>query len=82
MRSVTTLDSVMGRTLISIDWQGFVSDCDFNQMLGLTLGIDASQRTHITDLPEVDVTGLDIVVRNHCYGCTAGQGSGCQGALR
>lgn len=76
------LESVMCRTLISIDWQGFVYDCDFNQMLGLPIGIDASQRTHITDLLGVDVTGLDIVVRDHCYGCTAGQGSSCQGALR
>jgi radical SAM/Cys-rich protein len=80
--SAVNLESVMCRTLISIDWQGYVYDCDFNQMLGLLLRIDASRGTHITDLLGVDLTGLDIVVRDHCYGCTAGQGSSCRGALR
>jgi radical SAM/Cys-rich protein len=80
--SAANLESVMCRTLISIDWQGYVYDCDFNQMLGLPLRADASRRTHITKLMETDVTGLDIVVRDHCYGCTAGQGSSCRGALR
>jgi hypothetical protein len=71
----------MCRNLISIDWQGFVYDCDFNQMLELPLRYGARPRTHIRDLINVDIEGLPIVVKDHCYGCTAGQGSSCGGAL-
>jgi radical SAM/Cys-rich protein len=77
----SNLDSVMCRTLISIDWQGYVYDCDFNQMLDLPLRLGARPRTHITDLLDTDLEGHPIVVKNHCYGCTAGQGSSCGGAL-
>jgi radical SAM/Cys-rich protein len=80
--SAANLGSVMCRTLISVDWQGYVYDCDFNQMLGLGLRLGACRRTHIMDLMGVDLTGQGVVVRDHCYGCTAGQGSSCQGALR
>ena len=72
------LDSVMCRSLISVDWQGYVYDCDFNQMLGLSLG---GLRTHLTELMYLDIDGIPITVADHCYGCTAGQGSGCSGAL-
>jgi len=75
------LDSVMCRTLLSVDWQGYVYDCDFNQMLGLPLRINGHRRRHLTDLVGVDVEGLPIEVADHCYGCTAGQGSSCGGAL-
>jgi radical SAM/Cys-rich protein len=74
----TNLDTVMCRTLISVDWQGYVYDCDFNQMLGLALG---GRRTHLTQLVDKELTGTPILVRDHCYGCTAGQGSSCGGAL-
>jgi radical SAM/Cys-rich protein len=74
------LAGVMCRTLVSVDWQGWVYDCDFNQMLGLPLGASA-RRTHLRDLLERDLAGAPIAVRNHCYGCTAGQGSSCGGAL-
>ena len=74
------LSSVMCRSLISVDWRGYVYDCDFNQMLDLPLS-DEHQRTHITDLMNTDLKGRNIVVKNHCYGCTAGQGSTCGGAL-
>jgi len=77
----SNLQSVMCRNLISIDWQGFVYDCDFNQMLELPLRYGARPRTHIRDLINVDIEGLPIVVKDHCYGCTAGQGSSCGGAL-
>jgi Predicted Fe-S oxidoreductases len=77
----SNLDSVMCRTLISVDWQGYLYDCDFNQMLGLPLRLKRSPRTHITDLTGVDLEGRPIVVKDHCYGCTAGQGSSCGGAL-
>ena len=77
----SNLDSVMCRNLVSIDWQGYVYDCDFNQMLGLPLRINGSRRTHVSDLLDVDLSGRPVTVRSHCYGCTAGQGSSCGGAL-
>jgi radical SAM/Cys-rich protein len=77
----SNLDSVMCRTMLSIDWQGFVYDCDFNQMLGLPLGQGHRPRTHVTVLDVDALEGLPIRVAEHCYGCTAGQGSSCGGAL-
>jgi radical SAM/Cys-rich protein len=75
------LDSVMCRNLISVGWQGYVYDCDFNQMLGLPLTLAGRPRVHIKDLVAIDVKGNPIMVADHCYGCTAGQGSSCGGAL-
>ena len=112
------LDQVMCRDLISVDWQGWLYDCDFNQQLGLGLkggsgkrsGGDGeggcglgtrgsggnksggdepggdlmavdSRRPHLRDLLTGDFTMTSIVVADHCYGCTAGQGSSCGGAL-
>ena len=75
------LNNVMCRSLISIDWQGYVYDCDFNQMLGVPLGAVQQPRIHIKNLSEVNLTGKPITVKDHCYGCTAGQGSSCGGAL-
>jgi radical SAM/Cys-rich protein len=78
------LDQVMCRNLLSVDWRGYIYDCDFNQMLDLPLtsGRDARERVHLSDLLGVDVEGLPIRVAGHCYGCTAGQGSSCGGALK
>ncbi len=75
------LDAVMCRGLISVDWQGYVYDCDFNQMLKLPLGASGSGRIHLTELLDRELTGAPIRVADHCYGCTAGQGSSCGGAL-
>jgi radical SAM/Cys-rich protein len=75
------LDSVMCRSLVSVDWQGYVYDCDFNQMLGLPLRIDGRPRLTLADLLAADLEGNRIAVADHCYGCTAGQGSSCGGAL-
>ncbi len=75
------VDSVMCRTLVSVDWRGYVYDCDFNQMLELPMRVNGHGRTHVRDLIGVDVRGLPVVVRSHCFGCTAGQGSSCGGAL-
>jgi len=74
------LESVMCKNLISVDWQGYVYDCDFNQMLGLDLGA-GNGKTHLRDLMNNDINNRPIVVMDHCYGCTAGQGSSCGGAL-
>lgn len=73
--------SVMCRSLISVDYQGYVHDCDFNQMLGLSLGANGASRTHLRDLLDRNLAGTPIAVADHCYGCTAGQGSSCGGAL-
>ena len=75
------LESVMCRSLVSVDWQGYLYDCDFNQMLGLPLRVAGRSRLHLKDALARDLTGNPIVVRDHCYGCTAGQGSSCGGAL-
>jgi len=79
--SEENLDGVMCRSLISVDWQGYVYDCDFNQMLDLPMLEKGGERTHLNDLMHRDITGRPIIVMNHCYGCTAGQGSSCGGAL-
>lgn len=73
------LKKVMCKTLISVDWQGFVYDCDFNQMLEMPLGGD--QRVHLKDFLASEFEAMPISVADHCFGCTAGQGSSCTGAL-
>ena len=75
------LAGVMCRKLISVDYRGFVYDCDFNQMLGIPLAIDSRPRVHLSDLIADDLADKPIQVADHCYGCTAGQGSSCGGAL-
>jgi radical SAM/Cys-rich protein len=77
------VEQVMCRSLVSVDWQGFLYDCDFNQMLGLHLHEGAAMhgRIHLEDWLEMELEGNPIVVADHCYGCTAGQGSSCGGAL-
>ena len=75
------LSAVMCRSLISIDWQGYVYDCDFNQMLDLPTRLEQKTRLHISELQADDLTGNPIMVADHCYSCTVGQGSGCGGAL-
>ena len=75
------LDTVMCRSLVSVDWRGHVYDCDFNQMLDLPLSIAGRKRAHLSELIGRDLSGNPIAVRDHCFGCTAGQGSSCGGAL-
>ncbi len=76
------LNGVMCRNLISVDYKGYVFDCDFNQMLDLPLPYGANKRAHLSDLMDDDLAGNPIRVAGHCYGCTAGQGSSCGGALK
>lgn len=78
--SVDNLTSVMCRTTLSVDWQGYCYDCDFNQMLDLPLAAKAN-KIHLRDLLEHDFKGDSIAIADHCFGCTAGQGSSCGGAL-
>ena len=81
--AAANLPNVMCRSLVSVDWQGHLYDCDFNQMLDLPLSDDRvdAGRPHLRDLLKVDLAGRSIRVADHCYGCTAGQGSSCGGAL-
>lgn len=74
------LAGVMCRNTVSVDYQGWLSDCDFNQQLGLPLGTSGVQR-HLRDLLKTGIDEHPIRVAGHCYGCTAGQGSSCGGAL-
>lgn len=76
------LDGVMCRNLISVDYRGFVYDCDFNQMLDLPLARGARKRVHLSDILDDDLSANPIRVAGHCFGCTAGQGSSCGGALK
>jgi len=75
------LDRVMCLALVSVDWQGLVYDCDFNQMLGLPLRQAGRTRVHLSNLEVAALEGQPVAVADHCYGCTAGQGSSCGGAL-
>jgi radical SAM/Cys-rich protein len=76
------LAGVMCRSLMSVDYRGYVYDCDFNQMLDLPLTRGARERVHLSELLDEDVAGNPIRVAGHCFGCTAGQGSSCGGALK
>src|ERR1700722_1409164 len=76
------LDGVMCRGLVSVDWRGYLYDCDFNQMLDLPLTWPAGARGRLEDLLTGDLDHNPIRVAGHCYGCTAGQGSSCGGALK
>src|SRR6187402_1680113 len=76
------LDGVMCRNLISVDWRGEVYDCDFNQMLGLPMALGGKPRVHLSELMDATLDGNPVRVSGHCFGCTAGQGSSCGGALK
>ena len=75
------LGTVMCRTMVSVDWQGDLYDCDFHQMLKLRARLGGASRPHLRDLLARDPVGESIRTADHCYGCTAGQGSSCGGAL-
>lgn len=78
-----TVPALMCRSLVSVDWQGNLYDCDFNQMLDLPLG--AAPQTGIHTIWDGDslgeLTHARIATSSHCFGCTAGAGSSCSGAL-
>ena len=68
----------MCKTLLSIDWEGYVYDCDFNQMLDLPVN---AKGKHLKDFNLEDLKKRDITISQHCFGCTAGAGSSCQGTV-
>lgn len=72
-------ENVMCRNTISIGWDGYLYDCDFNQMLELK--VNTLSKPHISEYNEQELNSREIVVNQHCYGCTAGAGSSCGGQL-
>ena len=72
----SNLDTVMCKTTVSVDYLGNLFDCDFNQMLGMPIAMQK-----LKDLLDININGKPIRIADHCYGCTAGQGSSCGGAL-
>ncbi|WP_100610085.1 arsenosugar biosynthesis radical SAM (seleno)protein ArsS [Confluentibacter lentus] len=70
--------NVMCTNTLSVSWDGYLYDCDFNQMLNLPVN---SKAKHISEYNEALLEGRDIVISQHCYGCTAGAGSSCQGSV-
>ena len=73
-----TLDNIMCKNTLSVSWDGYLYDCDFNQMLGLKIKNPIS---HIRDFNTKDLMERQIQISQHCYGCTAGAGSSCQGTV-
>ena len=78
--NLENLNSVMCRSTLSVDWKGYLYDCDFNQQLGMKRNGNAK---HLNDLliPLASLENNPISIGNHCFGCTAGAGSSCGGAL-
>ncbi|MPZ56968.1 MAG: radical SAM/Cys-rich domain protein [Rhizobiales bacterium] len=76
------LGNVMCRDLISVDYRGYLYDCDFNQMLDMPLVRKGGARIYLSELNAGEIDGRPIRVAGHCFGCTAGQGSSCGGALQ
>ena len=70
--------NVMCTNTISVSWDGYLYDCDFNQMLDLKVAVTDK---HISQFNEEQLTNRNIIISQHCYGCTAGAGSSCQGAV-
>ena len=80
--SVANMQGLMCINQLSIDWQGYVYDCDFNQMLNMNIRDPASfRKLHISDVLRTSLQDIPVSIADHCYGCTAGQGSSCGGAL-
>jgi radical SAM/Cys-rich protein len=74
-----SVQNLMCRNTLSVGWDGYLYDCDFNQMLDLKLSASGNQ--HISDFDFVILKNRNIVIKQHCFGCTAGEGSSCGGSL-
>jgi radical SAM/Cys-rich protein len=80
--SVANMKGLMCINQLSIDWQGYVYDCDFNQMLNMNIrNPDNFHKLHISDVLQAQLQDIPVSIADHCYGCTAGQGSSCGGAI-
>ncbi|MGI9310911.1 MAG: arsenosugar biosynthesis radical SAM (seleno)protein ArsS [bacterium] len=76
-----TVEALMCRHLLSVDWQGYLYDCDFNQMLKLPLAANGGGRKQLWEITRAQLERAPIALGAHCFGCTAGAGSSCGGAL-
>lgn len=72
------VENLMCTNTISVSWDGWLYDCDFNQMLELKV---ASKSKHISEFNQEELDKRNIITSQHCYGCTAGAGSSCQGSV-
>jgi len=80
--SASNLAGLMCKNQLSVDWLGYVYDCDFNQMLNMNIGNPQTRAPlHVRDVLDHNLLNIPIRIADHCYGCTAGQGSSCGGAL-
>jgi radical SAM/Cys-rich protein len=80
--SAANMQGLMCLNQLSIDWQGYVYDCDFNQMLNMNIrDPEKGRKLHIRDVPKTSLEHIPVSIADHCYGCTAGQGSSCGGAI-
>jgi len=80
--SAANLSGLMCKNQLSVDWQGYIYDCDFNQMLNMNIENPQTHNPiHIREVLENDLLNIPVRIADHCYGCTAGQGSSCGGAL-
>ena len=80
--SAANLQGLMCLNQLSIDWQGYVYDCDFNQMLNMNIrDPEKGRKLHISDVTGTSLEDIPVSIADHCYGCTAGQGSSCGGAI-
>ena len=80
--SASNLSGLMCKNQLSVDWQGYIYDCDFNQMLNMNIeNPETRDPLHIRDVLEDNLLDIPVRIADHCYGCTAGQGSSCGGAL-
>ena len=80
--NLANMNGLMCKNQLSIDWLGYVYDCDFNQMLKLNLQHPQTQKNlHVRDIIDLDMNDIEVIVADHCFGCTAGHGSSCGGAL-
>jgi len=80
--SAANMAGLMCTNQLSVDWQGYVYDCDFNQMLNMNIRRPGNRKNlHISDILDTGLENIPVSIADHCYGCTAGQGSSCGGAL-
>ena len=74
-------EGVMCRNTISVGWDGYLYDCDFNQMLELKVAVTDEKKQHVRDFDAQTLEKRKIIVNEHCFGCTAGSGSSCGGEI-
>lgn len=75
------VENIMCRTLLSVGWDGILYDCDFNQAKGMAIKDERGRKLKIRDIVPDNLTGREILFDDHCFSCTAGSGSSCQGVL-